>query len=95
MVILFIYFVRSCRKLEKDKEAIGSIEKKLEEAIQWISKEYPPGQGLEAGKKHLEGVLKKLQYEDKFAHQPSRLSSSGDKQAQLESIILQNASTAK
>ena len=95
MVLLFIYFVRSCRKLEQAKEPVASIEKKLDEAIQWVSKEYPPGQGLEAGKKHLEGVLRKLQHEDKFAHQPSKLSSSGDKQAQLEEIILQNAYTAK
>ena len=40
------------------KESVKQIEQKLEEAIQWISKEYPPGEGLEASKKHLEGALK-------------------------------------
>ena len=67
----------------------------MDEAIQWISKEYPPGQGLEAGKKHLEEVLKKLQHEDKFAHKPSKFNNSEDKQVQLEKIILQNAYVAK
>ena len=55
----------------------------------------PPGKGLEASKKHLEEGLKKLQHEDKFTHQPSKLYNTEDKQAQLERIILHNASVAK
>lgn len=38
VVLLFIYFVRACKSLEKSKESVDTIEKKLEEAIQWISK---------------------------------------------------------
>ena len=67
----------------------------MEETIQWISKEYPPGEGLEASKMHLEEVLKSLQHEDKFAHKPSKLYSTEDKQVQLERIVLHNASVAK
>ena len=63
------------------KESVKQIEQKLEEAIKWISKEYPPGEGLEASKKHLEEGLKKLQHEDKFAHKPSKLENTHDKQA--------------
>ena len=58
VVLLFIYFVRACRNLEKLKESVEQIEKKLEEAIQWISKKYPPGEVLDSGKKHLDKALK-------------------------------------
>ena len=54
VVLLFIYFVRACRSLEKSKESVDRIEQKLEETIEWISKEYPPGKGLDSGKEHLE-----------------------------------------
>ena len=60
VVLLFIYFVRACDKLEKDKLSVAQIEQKMEEAIQWISKEYPPGKGLDAGQENLEDALKKL-----------------------------------
>ena len=43
VVLLFIYFVRACRNLEQSKKSVKEIEMKLEETIQWISKEYPPG----------------------------------------------------
>ena len=62
VVLLFIYFVRACRNLEKSKESVEKIEQKLEETIQWISKEYPPGEGLAASQKHLEKRLKDLSY---------------------------------
>ena len=95
MVLLFIYFVRACKKLEKDKLSVAKIEQKMEEAIQWINSEYPPGKGLEAGQKHLESILKKLEHKGEFNFTPSKLNHTEDKQAQLERIILNNASVAK
>lgn len=43
VVLLFIYFVRACMNLEEAKEPVSSIEKKLDKAIEFINKEYPPG----------------------------------------------------
>ena len=95
VVLLFIYFVRACRNLEKSNESVKQIEEKLENTIEWISKKYPPGEGLDSEKKHLEKGLLKLQYKDEFVHKPSKLENTHDKQAQLERIILHNASLAE
>ena len=67
----------------------------MEEALQWISKEYPPGKGLDAEKKHLEEALKNLEQKKEFVHEPSKLNSSENKQTQLEKIILNKALIAK
>ena len=62
VVLLFIYFARACKKLEQDKILVSEIEQKMEQAIQWINSRYPPGEGLDSGKKHLENALKGLQH---------------------------------
>ena len=40
----------------------------MEDALNKITKKYPPGEGLSGDKKYIEPQLNKLNMEDKFSH---------------------------
>ena len=46
VVLLLIYFVRSCRNLEKKGKSAKDIEGKLKDAIKLVSDLYPPSSGV-------------------------------------------------
>ena len=65
----------------------------MEDALNKITKKYPPGEGLSGDKKYIEPQLKKLDMEDKYTHEPQKLTSS-NKKAELEEIVVEKAEIA-
>ena len=66
------------------------LETLMEDALNKITKMYPPGEGLSSDKKYIEPQLKKLDMEDKYTHEPQKLTSS-NKKTELEVIIIEKA----
>ena len=44
--LILVYFTKSCKKLQAKGEDLKTIEGKLKDAVEWVSKQYPPGTGL-------------------------------------------------
>lgn len=60
--LILIYFTKSCQKLEANGEDLQKIEGKLKEAIERVSKQYPPGTGLTNCSEELKRQLEKMEH---------------------------------
>ncbi len=60
--LILIYFTKSCRKLQGSGEDLQKIEGKLKEAIERVSKQYPPGTGLTNCPEELKRQLEKMEH---------------------------------
>ena len=66
----------------------------MEDAINMISKKYPPGEGLSGDKKYIEPQLKNLEMKGHFKHEPQTFTSD-NKSKELDEIITEKARVAE